>query len=659
MLISSESASHPFPKRAIHFDFHTMPGVPDVGSQFDEVAFSEALCEARVEYITVFARCNLGFTYYPTEIGVVHPGLQTDLLGKIVKSCQARNIQVAAYFNVRLSHEEAIQHPEWLHVNKNGQIFDPEAIQNNSHFFRELCINTGYGKHLQSMIREVIDRYPVDGIFLDCMGSKPCRCSACAEGMTREGLNPLDEIEARGYAIQCTKKFQQEVEDIVDASPRALRLFLNGIAIPYREQPGHIEIETLPAGGWGYEALAWQLRYARTLKKPLLAMTGRFQEGWGDFGGLLPEHSLLYDCFLATSLGASCSIGDHLHPRGYWEPAVQKQITNIFQRLEALDPWTTQVKPLAEILILEPSLAFYPQSYFDSEPLVGARRILSELHYQFDISDGSTDFSKYKVIFLPDHTVLNEDTRNRLKKFLASGGKIISSATAGLQDGKFILSNEKFRFAGDEIYDPAYFVVNHDFAPDVPAMPMSIYHPGIILEADADVETLAKIHKPYFNKGSWTGQHLNLYTPPDQSENRPALIKSEDICHFSFPVFKGYFHHASVVYRQLVQQCLALWLPDPLLTSTLPPFVHIAMTQQPTRRMIHLLAYIPEMRGAKLIAQDPIPVSEGKLTVRLDGQTVHQVFTAPDKHPVSYHVQDDSLYIHTPSFNGYALFVIE
>jgi hypothetical protein len=52
-----------FPKRAIHLDFHTMPYVYDVGSDFEPEEFVETLKNAHVDYITVFAKCNLGFAY--------------------------------------------------------------------------------------------------------------------------------------------------------------------------------------------------------------------------------------------------------------------------------------------------------------------------------------------------------------------------------------------------------------------------------------------------------------------------------------------------------------------------------------------------------------------------------------------------------------------
>ena len=57
-------------KRAVHFDFHTMPGIDNFGEKFDAEKFAEQLDKAHVKYINMFARCNIGFSYYPTKIGI-------------------------------------------------------------------------------------------------------------------------------------------------------------------------------------------------------------------------------------------------------------------------------------------------------------------------------------------------------------------------------------------------------------------------------------------------------------------------------------------------------------------------------------------------------------------------------------------------------------
>jgi hypothetical protein len=72
------------PFRQIHLDFHTGPAIPDVGSKWDADLFGDTLKEARVNSITLFAKCHHGHLYYDTKRAERHPGLTPglDLLGE-------------------------------------------------------------------------------------------------------------------------------------------------------------------------------------------------------------------------------------------------------------------------------------------------------------------------------------------------------------------------------------------------------------------------------------------------------------------------------------------------------------------------------------------------------------------------------------------------
>ena len=111
------------PRRAVHLDFHTMPAVPDVGAEFDAETFARTLEDARVDFITVVAKCNLGMAYYPTKVGVMHPSLKRDLLGEMVEACHGRGIAVAVYWNAGLDHEMALRHRDWTILGDDGRTY--------------------------------------------------------------------------------------------------------------------------------------------------------------------------------------------------------------------------------------------------------------------------------------------------------------------------------------------------------------------------------------------------------------------------------------------------------------------------------------------------------------------------------------------------------
>ena len=99
-------------QRAVHFDFHTQPG-NDVDSKFNAKTFAKILKDSHVGYINFFARCNRGFSYYPTKVGIPYPSENGErLFPEMLKECHRRGIGVTAYFNATLSAAIALEHPE-------------------------------------------------------------------------------------------------------------------------------------------------------------------------------------------------------------------------------------------------------------------------------------------------------------------------------------------------------------------------------------------------------------------------------------------------------------------------------------------------------------------------------------------------------------------
>ena len=62
-------------RRALHFDFHTAPGIPNLFANFDAERFADQLADAHVEYVNFTARCNMGFSYYNTKPAYFLPTL--------------------------------------------------------------------------------------------------------------------------------------------------------------------------------------------------------------------------------------------------------------------------------------------------------------------------------------------------------------------------------------------------------------------------------------------------------------------------------------------------------------------------------------------------------------------------------------------------------
>lgn len=653
-----------FPRRAIHLDFHTMPGIYDVGRDFDAEDFAQTLARAEVDYITVFARCNLGFAYYPTKIGIPHPGLKRkDLLGPMVSACHKRGIRVAAYINAGIDHEHALRHREWVKVTKEGKVYDYRQM---GHWFRNMCLNSGYRDHLKAMIKEILGQYPVDGLFLDCFSLTPCYGTECLQGMKQRGMNILDDGEVTEFCRIITVEFTDEVKKLCRQMRKNIFICFNGM--PYRLQPKHIELEILPTGGWGYDYLPFCIRYARTVGKPLFTMTGRFHKSWGDFGGLRSQHSLLFDCYNSLANGGTCSIGDHMHPRGRLEKAVYEVVGATYRVVKQYDPWIDGAKALADMAIVYPSLRDFPQPHprsdYSEATIKGAARLLMELKYQFDVTDGLIDLSGYRAVVLPDNVTVDPQLTASLRRFLANNGILISSAFSGLnpERTRFALPEYGLNYVGPSPHNIEFFRAEKEVAAGLPDMPISVYSPGIAMRAGQRSKVLARVVQPYFNLQSWDLFHENLYVPPERNSGYPALTQYGRVLHFSFPVFSGYFEHAVLAYKTILRNCLARLFSDPLVkVEGLPSFGQVTVTAQgQKRRMVHLLTYLPEMRGRSMqVIEEPISVRGVSLALRIDGRRIRAVYLAPSRENLDFVEKDGYIQATVPEVKGYQAVVFE
>ena len=282
---------------------------------------------------------------------------------------------------------------------------------------------------------------------------------------------------------------------------------------------------------------------------------------------------------------------------------------------------------------------------------------------QFDVVSDVSDWSKYKLIILPDNILITEPIAKKVKAHLAAGKKIISSHKSGFKpDMKGFMFEKEWGvgFVRDIESDPIYFVIPSPFGKGLPDMPIALYSKGIEMAAMPKTKTFGKMIKSFCDSG-WDGEHTNYYLPPYEETDMPILTVGNQVAHLSNPVFNTYYEKAPVPLRQLFANILNHFLPEPILkTKNLPSFARATTTGQPGRRMIHLLAYVPEKRGSSTeMIEEPITVSGSVVSLRQDGKVPRRVFAAPLRQELKFDIVDDYIEIKVPAFSGYSLIVVE
>ena len=645
------------PEYCLFYDNNTMPAFPDMGENFNVELFTDRIKQCGADHLVFHVRCDQGMAYYNTKIGIRHPSLQYDLFGEIADACQRKGIALTAYFNGGISSAEGVAHRDWATLYFDGREYrDPPFTP----YVRTMCYNTGYRDHLISMVREVADNYSVSGFFIDCLGSYPCVCPVCVNEMKGKGIDYNDEEKVIEFAEYSAQRLSEDISRVARAVNPDYLLYFSEVGYEEQAETGsYIECVGLPTGGYGYEFLPVMAHYLRTLgDKPVINMTGRFYD-WGDFGGLRPEAAIMSELLYGLANGMRPSVGGHFHPRGDLNNAVFDRIEIIYKELQTMEPWFGNAKNITEIAVVFPAKTVEIR---EDHILRSTVRMLSELHLQFDVVTTFSDWSKYKVLIIPDDIPFTDEVARRVKAHLAAGKAVISSGSSGLdtEQKKFVLEKEwGVRYLGENSFDPAYFTVDKRFNAGLPDMPLSQYSSGVDLEAMPGTKVEANLIKPYYNR-HWDGEYAFYYTPPDKVTNLPALTMNGNVAHFSHRIFSGYADKASVELKTVFSNVLDSYLPDPVFKSDdLPSIARAFVTEQPGRRMVHLLSYVPEMRGQTQMIEEPVKLRDVKISLRTDGKAPKKVYIAPGRKSLRYKVENGYINVTVPECNGYSLIVFE
>ena len=587
-------------KRAVHFDFHTMPGIDNFGERFDAEKFAEQLDKAHVKYINMFARCNIGFSYYPTKIGIPYKGLKENMLGNVVRECHKRGIGVTGYVNGGLNHELMLKNPGWQKVNRNGQVWDMSCGGN---FFRTLCFNSDYRAYLIKEIKEILNE-GVDGIFIDCLASSPCLCPTCTKMMKERGIDINDDKAVELFS-----------EDTIDSLGKDLRaavpddkyLILNGMPVQLTAK-SHIEVECLPAA-WSYDFFPAKVALARTQSDFYMYMNGRFQRSWADFGGYKGKAAIENDFYDAIMNGATTSLGDHLHPADIAESEIYKDLEQIYAWVESLEEYTDGAQYESEIAVM------YTNRYVGTEHH-GAARILSELKYGFDIVTPQNDLSKYKVLILPESNPIDEELAKKISEYLSAGGKVIAFGDAAVNKEKdgFVMDEFDFEFAGIDTHTDPYFKLNKN--PEGHAdMIYNGYVAGILMKKSEKTKSIADYYESYFDK-HFDGMHYYFYNPPRKVATNLSAISinsKENVCQVCFSLFRSYYNSMSTINKQIVKDILEMFYPEKLIVADqLPQTSRVTVTAGDGYKLLHVKVTYPEIRGKLGIVEEHNELPGGK-----------------------------------------------
>lgn len=652
--------------RQIHLDFHTSEAIEGIGKDFTKEQFQSMLKEGHVNSITVFSKCHHGWAYHPSTANEIHPHLDFDLLGAQIEAAYEIGVKTPVYISAGLDEKMARRHHEWLIRDKNDNTnWVPDFMSPGYHQF---CFNTPYLDYLLDQIKEVLENYDADGIFLDIVGVRECYCQTCLNKIREQGKTPDDTQAMQEMWENTYSNYTKRVKEVVDKYKPGTPIFHNGGHIRRGRRDlafmdSHLELESLPTGGWGYQHFPLSARYVQGLGMEFLGMTGKFHNTWGEFGGYKHPNALRFETALNIANGAKCSVGDQLHPEGLMDYATYKLIGAAYSEVEAKEKWCDRVESLADVAMLSTEVLDDSETRGSGSD-DGCVKIMLEGKYLFDVIDLESDFSKYKVIILPDVIRLDSKIKGLIDKFIANGGKVLGTGVSGLcSDKDQFVFDFGAKYMGENEFEPSYFVPS--FKPkSLEIAPFIMYGKGQHVELSDGVEH-GSLQNSFFNR---TVEHFcsHQHTPSTLKKFAAGMTEGKDGIYIAWNIFEQYNSMGSLIFKEMVLYALDRLLGDnKSLTTNLPAQgIVTLMNQKDENRYVQHSLYASPVRRGEFggrpvdVIEDIIPVSNTEVSLRLD-KKISKAYLAPQMIDIEFTQQDGVIRYAIDRFECHQMVVLE
>jgi len=586
----------------IHLDFHTPAEVGKIAERFDPEEFADTLAKAHVDSVVVFAKCHHGYSYYKTDVGTVHPGLDFDLMGEMISACHKRGILTPVYYTVVWDELAAREHSEWRQVDADGNPVDKIPSEEfATAAWAALCMNSPYvDEVLIPATKEILTNYEADGLWYDIVWfrNESCYCQFCIEKMKKLGLDPGNLDHQHSFTRDSVRDFVRRTSEVARSIRPNLSLDYNGRTgigcdehIPFVT---NLEVEALPSVA-GYYYFPIMSRHVRTHGLPVSGLTCRFLRMWGDFGTLKPESDLRYEAAVILSCGARVSIGDQLHPDGKLREAAYEVIGNVFSDVHARRKWCEGATPRANIAVLAKRPDKVGGAASISHALRGAATILLELHHQFNVVYEKSNLDEYELVVVPGGEIASPESAEKLNSFISRGGKVLATG----QSASWLGDPLGVEAVGQSPNPREYIRPLGELADVLPAIDHVVYgSPTYVNASGSDV--LADAVPPYFPRSRekfFSHKQTPPMTHPDV--RRPAVTMSRNSAYIAHPVFASYTRQPNTHLKRLVE-----WIIDSLTSrivkTSLPGSVDVTVMRKGSDTVLHVIPG-PCPREARLV----------------------------------------------------------
>ena len=337
------------------------------------------------------------------------------------------------------------------------------------------------------------------------------------------------------------------------------------------------------------------------------------------------------------SIGASMSVGDHLHPLGKIDKSTYNIIGHAFEYADKIEKYSENTRAYSDIAMW---------SSHNSDADMGCSKMLQIMHLEYDVLEAGDDISKYNCIVLPDKVSLSSDDKTKIVEFAKNGGKLIVS-------GDSVFDELGIKKCGSNGFDLDYIQCEID---EVCTPFLSYSNANKVI---CDGEVLASLHEPYFNRRvtHFCG-HANTPFKMEKADY-PALIKKENILYFAHPIFTAYNKSGNYILQKYIMKGFNNIYDKSLKIEGLPSCGRVRMRKNDSDKFyaLHLLYAPPVNRGNVCLLEDFPELNNVKVSFKINDD-VKSVISQPDNVEIPFVKTENELSFTIDKFSLHKLILI-
>ncbi|GAB3757099.1 alpha-amylase family protein [Spirosoma pomorum] len=385
--------------------------------------------------------------FYPTQLDFhyTNPYMKTNMLGEVVEKCHQHGIRVMVRFDFSRVHESIFKaHPDWCYVSPKG-----ERIINTDMYV--VSINAPYVQDKAfRIIEEVIDRYPIDGIFLNMPGYQ---INNPYEGKYH-GIdqNEYDKKRFADYSRGLKLPTEENKADPVFQTYQAFKKFTTDdwtkrlhtlikskndqIAVcTYMDQYVDIirhESQTNSLPYWPYSASDNVNNAIHSYPDHIISNSSIQQISFQSRYNAVEPEEVAIRLYENIANGSGLDISMMGDMRGYEDERNFGVIKQIYAHHKKFELYFGNYKSVAKIAVIAPG------SWPSGGPMQeyrGIQLMLKEAHLPFDIIEDSqldkqaSKLKQYQLLILPDITYLSPAAVQALRDASQQGTNLIATNT--------------------------------------------------------------------------------------------------------------------------------------------------------------------------------------------------------------------------------------